>query len=42
VYGAFATIATFIFSIADSMVEISDAETDGHVIVDAIQLLPLK
>ena len=41
-HGAFATIGKFAFPVGDAVVEISNAETDGHVIVDAIQLLPLK
>ena len=41
-HGAFATIGKFTFPVGDAAVEISNAETDGHVIVDAIQLLLLK
>jgi hypothetical protein len=41
-HGAFATIGKFTFPVGDATIEISNAETDGHVIVDAIQLLPLK
>ncbi len=41
-HGVLATIGKFAFPVGDAVVEISNAETDGHVIVDAIQLLPLK
>jgi hypothetical protein len=41
-HGAFAAVGKFEFSAGQAVVEISNAETDGHVIVDAIQLLPLK
>ncbi|MCB9941645.1 MAG: FAD-dependent oxidoreductase [Planctomycetaceae bacterium] len=38
-HGAFAAIGEFAFPVGDAVVEISNSETDGHVIVDAIQLL---
>ena len=41
-HGAFAMIGKFAFPVGDAAVEISNTETDGHVIVDAIQFLPLK
>lgn len=41
-HGAFATIGKFAFPSGDAAIEIGNAETDGHVLVDAIQLLPLK
>lgn len=41
-HGAFATIGKFAFPVGDAIVEINNTATDGHVIVDAIQLLPLK
>ena len=41
-HGAFATIGKVVFPTGDAVIEISNAETDGHVIVDAIQLLLQK
>ncbi len=41
-HGPFATIGKFPLPAGDAIVEISNADTDGHVIVDAIQLLPSK
>ena len=41
-HGTFATIGKFAFSTGDAVIEISNAETDGHVIVDAIQLFPIR
>ncbi|QDV45320.1 Xanthan lyase precursor [Stieleria neptunia] len=41
-HGAFATVGKFEFPVGRAEVEINNHETDGHVIVDAIQLLPLE
>ena len=41
-HGAFTAIGRFSFPAGDAAVEISNTETDGHVIADAIRLLPLK
>ncbi|TWU55361.1 FAD-dependent oxidoreductase [Rubripirellula reticaptiva] len=41
-HGPFATVGKFAFPIGDAVVEIGNAQTNGHVIVDAIQLLPSK
>lgn len=41
-HGGFTSVGKFAFPVGDAAVEISNAETDGHVIVDAIQLLPLN
>ncbi|MCS7468442.1 FAD-dependent oxidoreductase [Stieleria sp. ICT_E10.1] len=41
-HGAFATVGKFDFPAGRAEVEINNHETDGHVIVDAIQLLPLE
>ena len=38
----FTTLGTFRFSEQQAVVEISNAGTDGHVIVDAVQLLPVE
>ncbi|MCC7335033.1 MAG: FAD-dependent oxidoreductase [Pirellulaceae bacterium] len=40
--GAFATIGEYHFPVGRALVEFSNAETDGYVVVDAVQLLPLK
>ncbi|WP_372896828.1 FAD-dependent oxidoreductase [Stieleria sp.] len=40
-HGAFATVGKFTFPVGHAEVEINNRDTDGHVIVDAIQLLPL-
>ncbi len=41
-HGAFGSIGEFYFPAGDALIEISNADTDGHVIVDAVQLLPQK
>jgi hypothetical protein len=41
-HGAFAEIGKFAFPVGNAVIEISNAGTDGHVIVDAIQILLLK
>lgn len=38
----FATVGIFTFPKGDAHVEISNAETDGHVIIDAVQFLPVR
>lgn len=38
--GAFTSVGKFQFSAGDASIEISNAGTDGHVIIDAVQLLP--
>lgn len=40
--GAFTTIGEYHFPVGKALVEFSNAETDGYVVVDAVQLLPLK
>jgi len=40
--GAFATIGEYHFPVGRALVEFSNADTDGYVVVDAVQLLPLK
>lgn len=41
-HGAFGAIGKFYFPAGDALIQISNAETDGHVIVDAVQLVPQK
>ena len=41
-HGAFAAIGKFTFPAGDAAIEIGNADTDGHVIADAVQLLPQK
>ncbi len=38
-HGAFGTVGTFTFAAGKTVVEIGNADTDGHVIVDAVQLI---
>jgi hypothetical protein len=38
-HGAFGTIGTFDFKAGETTVEITNANTDGHVILDAVQLI---
>lgn len=40
-HGAFATVGKFSLPVGNCIIEISNADTDGHVIVDAIQLVVL-
>ena len=40
--GAFATIGEYHFPVGRALVEFSNADTDGYVVADAVQLLPLK
>ena len=39
-HGAFGTVGVFTFAAEKTVVEISNAGTDGHVIIDAVQLVP--
>jgi hypothetical protein len=41
-HGAFATVGQYHFPAGDATIEISNANTDGHVIADAVQLLPVQ
>lgn len=41
-HGAFGSIGKFYFPAGDALIQISNADTDGHVIADAVQLLPQK
>lgn len=41
-HGAFASVGKFQFSSGHASIEISNTDTDGHVIIDAVQLLPQK
>ncbi len=41
-HGAFATVGKYHFAAGETTVEIGNAETDGHVIADAVQLLPTE
>jgi hypothetical protein len=38
-HGAFGTVGTFDFSAGETTIEITNAQTNGHVILDAVQLL---
>ncbi|WP_182871128.1 FAD-dependent oxidoreductase [Rhodopirellula sp. JC639] len=40
-HGAFASAGKFAFAAGTAEIEINNRDTDGHVIVDAIQLLPI-
>ncbi len=39
-HGAFGTIGTFNFDAGETNIEIRNDQTDGHVLVDALQLIP--
>ncbi len=38
--GAFMTIGKYDFAVGEALIEFSNAETDGYVVVDAVQLVP--
>lgn len=40
--GAFEPVGTFDFAAGEAVIEITNKDTNGHVILDAVQLLPLK